>query len=442
MSGLADSGLSLLLTVPASGLGLGVCTRLIDDFLRTKGPSESLTLIFTTRSARKGADTLKTLRSHIDATARSSAERIHLRPENVELTDLLSVRTLAQKLLASDLPRLDAIILNAGIGGWTGLDWPLAIRTVLVDLRRATTWPTFKIGAVGVVTKPQLSSGIGEIIQEPPLGEVFCANVFGHYMLAHWLMPLFSACPSTSPAKIIWVSSVEASRRHYNPADHQGLQSSAAYEHTKRLTDYLALTEGQPAVQKHLASYVNPENPLSAHQRPRKSSPTLHTTQPGIVTTTIINLYWIVQQAYLLAIYIARWLGSPWGTVNPYPAAISAVWLALVSRNELVARETSDGGKAVKWGSAVDRLGRPRVETTDVEGWGFNGSGKPFADTWWGGPSWWQGGNVGRPKGAEDATKEDVEDFIVQGADVWKKMEDLRIEWEQRLHAYDKLQDR
>ena len=401
-----------------------------------------MTLIFTTRSSRKGADTLKRLQLHVNAAGPSGAERIHLRPENVELTDLLSVRALAQKLVASDLPRLDAIILNAGIGGWTGLDWPLAIRTVLVDLRRATTWPTFKVGAVGVVTKPQLPPGAREKTHEPPLGEVFCANVFGHYMLAHWLMPLFSACPSTSPAKIIWVSSVEASRRHYNPKDHQGLQSNAAYEHSKRLTDYLALTQRQPAVQKYLASYTAWENPATEHQRPKESSPTMHTTHPGILTTTIIDLYWIVHQAYLLAIYIARWLGSPWATVNPYPAAISAVWLALISRNELDAKETSGGGKAVKWGSAIDRLGRVRVETTDVEGWGVNGSGTPFADTWWGGPSWWQGGNIGRPKGAKDATKEDVEDFIVQGADVWNKMEDLRIEWEQRLEAYDKLQGR
>lgn len=433
---------TLLLTLPISGLGLGVCIRLIDEFLKTKGSSESLTLIFTTRSDRKGADTLKTLQSHVDATARSAADRIHLRPENVELTDLLSVRALARKLLASDLPRLDAIILNAGIGGWTGIDWVQCTLKILVDLRRNTTWPTFKLGAVGVVTKPQLPPAVKEKIDEPVLGEVFCANVFGHYMLAHWLMPLFSACPSTSPAKIIWVSSVEAARRHYNPADHQGLRTSAAYEHTKRLTDYLSLTQGQPAVQKYLASYIDSENSLTTHRRPKTSSPTVHTTHPGIVTTTIIALYWIVQQAYLLGIYMARWFGSPWATVNPYPAAASAVWLALVPRDELDTKETSDGGKAVKWGSAVDRSGRSRVETTDVEGWGFNGSGKPFADTWWGGPSWWQGGNIGRPKDAKDATEEDVEDFIVKGTGVWGQMEELRVEWEQRLDAYDKLQSR
>lgn len=425
--------------VLASGLGLGICTRLIDDFLSTRSSSESLTLVFTTRSTRKGSGTLKTLQSHIDAKDPKSANRIRLQPENLELTNLLSVRNLARRLLASDLPQLDVVILNAGIGGWTGLDWPRAIRTILVDMRRATTWPTFKLGAVGVITKPQLPPIEGAKLHEPPLGEVFCANFFGHYMLAHWLMPLFCSCPASSPAKVVWVSSVEASARHYNPADPQALLTGAAYEHTKRLTDYLALTHGQPSVQKSMNTYTTSEQ-TSVQSRPCRSCPTIHTTHPGILTTTIIDLYWIIQQGYLIGIFLARMLGSPWATVNPYPAAVSAVWLALISRDELHAKETSTGGKAVKWGSAINRRAQARVETTDVEGWGYNGSGKPFAATWWGGPSWWQGGNIGRPKDAKDATSEDVEDFIVQGADAWKEMEQLRSEWEKRLQAYDKAQ--
>lgn len=307
-------------------------------------------------------------------------------------------------------------------------------------MRRATTWPIFKLGAVGLVTKPQLPSTNGQKIDEPPVGEVFCANVFGHYMLSHWLMPLFSACPSDSPGKVIWVGSLEASFRHYKPTDHQGLLTSAAYEHSKRVTDYMALTSGLPAAEKSVKTYTCPDQFRQVQTRSQNSRPTVHVTHPGILTTTIIELYWIIQQAYLLGIFIARWLGSPWATVNPYPAAISAVWLALIDRKELMIEEARQGGIGVKWGSAIDRLGRSRVETTDVPGWGYNGSGKPFADTWWGGPSWWRGGNIGRDAGSEDATKEDVDNFILEGAEVWEKMEELRVEWEERLQAYEKLQ--
>jgi 3-keto steroid reductase len=398
-----------------------------------------LTLIFTTRSSRKGSDTLSTLQTHVNSTAQHASRRIQFRSETLELTHLHSVKALALRLLASDVPRLDAIILNAGIGGWTGIDWPLLTWRMIIDIRRATTWPTSKLGAVGLITKPQMPPIDGQKIEEPVLGEVFCANVFGHYMLTHWLMPLFWACPAESPGKVLWVGSVEASSRHYKPVDHQGLRSSSAYEQTKRIMDYMAITSNLPATEQSMETYTRPETFKGCSNRPQNSRPTVHVTHPGILTTTIIELYWIIQHAYLLGIYIVRWLGSPWATVNPYPAAISAVWLALLGRDQLHIEEAKQGGLAIKWGSAIDRLGRSRVETTDVPGWGYNGSGKPFADTWWGGPSWWNGGNIGRDAGSKDATKEDVDNFIAEGADVWQKMEVMRTEWEERLQAYEKL---
>jgi 3-keto steroid reductase len=165
----------------------------------------------------------------------------------------------------------------------------------------------------------------------------------------------------------------------------------------------------------------------------------MHVTHPGILATTIIQLYWILAQLYTLAVYIARWLGSPWGNVTAYYGATSAVWLALVSQEDLEAREASVGGNtAIKWGSAIDRAGNTRVEADDVPGWGINGSGKPIAPFWWGGNAWWNGGQIGRPHWAKDATKADVEDFISRGAEAWRLMENLRVEWEQRLDDYDK----
>jgi hypothetical protein len=67
---------------------------------------------------------------------------------------------------------------------------------------------------------------------------------------------------------------------------------------------------------------------------------------------------------------------------------------------------------------------------SDVEGWGINGTGTPFKHKWW-------GGNLGRKTGAVDATREDVEDFISQGAEVWKKMESMSKEWEDRIELYE-----
>jgi len=294
---------------------------------------------------------------------------------------------------------------------------------------------------VGLVTKAQLpTTKDTKRLEEPPLGEVFCANVFGHYMLAHWLMPLLWACETDAPGKVIWIGSIEARARHYNPADHQGVLTNAAYEHGKRLTEYLALTSsGQPATQKYVNSFLGNSN--GRHEGVR---PSIQVSHPGILTTTIISLYWIIHQAYLLGIYIARWVGSPWSTVTPYPAARSASWLALVSEDELRAKEAEDGGEGrpAKWGTCVDRGGRPSVRKSDVEGWGINGTGKPYSESWWGGASWWGGGQVGRFAGARDATKEDVDNFVLEGAEVWKMMEELHTEWEKRLDVYDGLAER
>jgi 3-keto steroid reductase len=306
------------------------------------------------------------------------------------------------------------------------------IWTALTSIRQSTTWPTAKIGIEGLVTAPQFPSD-ASTGPEPLLGEIFCANAFGHYMLAHWLMPLFRSCPADHPARIIWSSSIEADAHHYNPNDHQGLTSSHAYEHTKRISDILALTSSQPSIVKFVQQYTSIPTG-TVHSRPNLSTPTIHVCHPGICTTTIIALYWIIQQCYLLGIYLARWLGSPWANVTAWHGAASATWLALASPSDLTTKEVEALGQntsgAIKWGSSVDRLGNSYIRVTEVPGWGLDGSGMPFKDRWW-------GGSLGRKSGSVDATKEDVEDFISQSTEVWEKMEELRKEWEERIEKYE-----
>lgn len=424
----------VLVTGANSGLGLGICRRLIDEFLSSTRQTGALTIIFTTRSSQKGADTLSTLEKHLARRAPPTKRRVFLRPENVELTSLRSVRALSRKLVASNIPHLNAIVLNAGIGGWSGLDWAQAVWTFLTDIRQSTTWPTYKLGLVGLVTSPQFPPGViaGE---EPVLGEVFCANTFGHYMLVHWVMPLLRASPSESPGKIIWTSSIECVEHHYNPEDHQGLKSDAAYEHTKRLTDMMALTAvDQSVTANSVKQYTTPSASMPSEQRrPQRSEPNFLLAHPGICTTTIISLFWIIHEFYRLGIYMARWCGSPWANVTSYLGAASATWLVLAPATEVQAKAVEVAGYVggpCKWGSGCNRLGRSSIRVTDVEGWGINGTGRAFQETWW-------GGKLGRKTGAVDATSEDVARFLEQGGEVWKKMEDLRREWETRIEEFE-----
>ncbi|KAE9370430.1 hypothetical protein N431DRAFT_378752 [Stipitochalara longipes BDJ] len=352
------------------------------------------------------------------------------------------------------LPRLDAIIMCAGTGAWIGVDWPLAIRCVLTDLKEALTYPLFKVARSGAVVKHQStleSAKLDETTQpllseqeksdEPPLGEVFCSNVFGHYILAHELTPLLSrpASPSSSVGgKIIWVGSVEPLPEHLSLDDLQGLKTPAPYESSKRLIDLLAITSELPSV-KHVADlYFDSSKTVTAsksrgeHQEngyTTSAKPKMYVTHPGVFVSDIFPLHVILSTIFLWLAYVARWCGSPWHTIYPYEGACSPVWVALLDPEELERME-DHGQKKVKWGSATDVRGSERVMKTEVVGWGWNGEIERSVD---------EARRKGRRKTAVDLTKEVKEDFEIVGGKCWAKMEELRKEWEGILGVWDEV---
>jgi 3-keto steroid reductase len=400
-----------------------------------------LTLIFTTRNDGKGNTTLVALKRYISKhrlvrpRLPLSKPQILLRPENLELTSLQSVRELSERLRRSAIPKLDAIILNAGVGGQLSIDWPRAIWSMTTDFVQSLTWPRYKISAKGLLAPPQLpSSTIARPYdEEPVLGQLFCANLFGHYVLAHRFMPLLRACPASRPGRVIWLSSLEGEMHDFDKNDFQGLESSNAYEQTKRMTTLMALTSTNlPATARSVQSFYSlSDEPGDRRLATAINSPTkpqIHAAHPGICVTSIVPLPWILQLLTILSFYIARLIGSPWHTVSPYVGAAAPVWLALAGTEEIADRERS--GPAL-WGSAVTRSGGRGVpQRTDVPGWGLCGDGRKFE--WWQGGAGWLGG-WGRKRGVVDASVEDVERFIEDGAVVWRELERLRIGWEERM---------
>ncbi|EHL01735.1 putative 3-keto-steroid reductase [Glarea lozoyensis 74030] len=346
------------------------------------------------------------------------------------------------------LPRLDVIILSAGIGGWTGLSWYEAVREVLFNPVEATTWPTYKLANVGAVVRSQSkfkasSSGeearqplLSEKVEstEPPLGEVFCANVFGHYVLVHELMPLLSrpsSPTSESSGKIIWMSSVEAIADHFSINDIQGLKSLHPYEDTKRLMDYISLTADLPSTKRAVASYFDPSKTVTGRKAAKISQddaedlpvvkPKIYLTHPGIFASEILPLPAILVAIYKLVFLFVRWIGSPWHPIDPYKAAVAPTWLALTD-NEILEDMEDHGNKKAKWGSATNTSGEERVMQTEVEGWGWHGNVDDSGEK-----------RIGRRRNAIDATKESREDFEVMGGKCWKQLEDLRTTWEEVL---------
>lgn len=372
------------------------------------------------------------------------------------MTSLRSVQTLSTKLL-DHLPRLDTIICNAGYGAFTGIDWPVAIKETLTDFFASLTYPSFKLSAAGETTAAQTGSsntGFEERDsqkKEPPLGQVFTSNVFGHYLLSHQLVPLLSVSPDQG--RIVFISSIETLASHFDSADIQGLASPKAYESSKRLTDILGLTSALPSTKPFVQRFLTPspttpsqsisllDNESSDSTRdstpdiptqrislsdneyrlPTKPEPKIYVSHPGICATSIITLTLIPFYIRILLFYVARWLGSPWHTVSAYKGACAPVWLALADQDELEDIEQREGKG--KWGSVCDRMGRERVMRTVVEGWGLGGR-MGEGDV---------ANRLGSKPGFREVTQEDRENFQELGRECWREMEGMRVAWEEML---------
>lgn len=398
---------------------------MIDEFLQTRPQTESLVLIITTRDQRKGDATIEHLEQHLRKVCQKHEQtlpgittvlqqRVHFRQERLDLLSLTSVQKLSKRIRQTT-PKLDAVICNAGIGGWTGINWPLAIFSILTTWRRALTYPTFKLSGIGWTAKPQILAS--EEASEPPLGEVFCANVFGHYLLGHYLAPLLARhTPSEGTrGRIIWVSSLEAYDFMFDMNDMQGLKSKVPYESSKRLTDVLAISSTLPSTAKQVDQYLATSDQAEGAKKPK-----IYVTHPGICGTSIIPLHVILEYLMFAFFYVARFLGSPWHCVTVEKGAVSMVWLALAKQSTLDDMEEKEG--AGKWGSGTDFWGQERVERTEVAGWGWGGRVGEYK-------------RKGRNPYAQDLTKESAEAFRETGEKCWAQMEKLRIEWEDRLKA-------
>ncbi|KAG9970408.1 3-ketosteroid reductase-like protein, partial [Aureobasidium melanogenum] len=415
---------TVLVTGANSGLGFSTCCRLIDEFLHSRPQTQTLHLVITTRSSSKNKDTQTRLSAHLQKTLQKAdkstpgiskvlATRIRISGEQVDLCNLRSVKELGEKLVQTG-NRIDVLVCNAGIGGWKGLNWPSAVWSMLTDWKHSCTYPTYKLGFVGSVAVQ------GNEEKEQQLGEVFTANVFGHYLLAHALAPLMKGTESQEPGRIIWISSIEAYAHAFNPEDLQALTSGAAYESSKRLTDLLVLTSELPSTAPSTSTFLQ-ERGDDKHKKP-----IMYLAHPGVCATSIADLPLVLWYAMLFAQYVARWLGSPWHPVSSYLGAVSSVWLSLAPFSSLANQESTEG--KAKWASSTDVFGNERVVRTEVAGWGWGGKVGEKAD-----------GKMrlsaNRWRGQEDVTRESREEFEVLGQRVWREMEELRETWEKRLQG-------
>ncbi|KAI2621997.1 hypothetical protein GGS26DRAFT_600987 [Hypomontagnella submonticulosa] len=451
----------VLLTGANSGVGLGIGQRIIDEFLASRSLTSHLILIPTTRSVTKSRDTVQSLRSHLGKTAKTSkvlrsragpnydpqtaVSRVHIYSVQLDLCNIRSIYDAAKQLVHGEvsdptgltgsvrIPRLDAALFNAGVGGWSGLDWFGLIKQFFTEgLVEACTFPSFKMAlpAATLDKRKLLGDGASELKSSPPeLAEVFCANVFGHYILAHELLPLLSRTDPDEPqGRIIWTSSTDAGKEHLSFDDFQAQRCHPPYENSKRITDLLCLTADLPSVQKVSAPYFS--SPATAN-KPIK--PRFYLSHPGVVCTPLFPLHWALFWLYWAAMYVARWCGSPWHTVESYLGACATSWLALADQETL----DSLHAERVKWGSSTDRAGHAAPKKTEVEGWGWEGKVESPM-----GLQREKGERVlrkmtGRKKDALYPTEDGLVEFEEDGRRCWEELERLRIAWEKAVQEVD-----
>lgn len=184
--------------------------------------------------------------------------------------------------LAHRHSHLTHLILNAGGAAWGGLDWLKATWMILTSFRAALTYPSFKIQRSGDLS-------------QDGIGWVWSINVGGSWMLAQALLPLLRQSPyhDVAPSRIIWTSSIEAFRKHYDDKDKQCLRTdvpSTAYESTKFQCELAALALSTQLEQRDSA----------------QKQPQVFLTHPGVVATSIMAdwLNWFTATAMLWSFYL------------------------------------------------------------------------------------------------------------------------------------------
>ncbi|KAF8121340.1 NAD(P)-binding protein [Boletus edulis] len=355
----------IIVTGANTGVGFGICHRLLFQFIigrrdpvsNEKLDCDGLTLVLACRSKQRAeaaraklcdiADELVRCAkrsSDYDGHAEVFRKSLHMAIHTVDLADIQSVFHFADEIVQT-YPYVSHLICNAGLACFSRIVWPLAIQQLFTDWISAVTAPKFFLQRVGETSQ----NGLGWVWQ---------CNVFGHYAMFRALEPMLAKYSAPPGARVVWISSHEASSEYYDPKDWQLVKSEHSYECSKYQMNMISLyldrqatrgqRDGKPTV-KHSIAY------------------------PGVAGTSIATalLGTFSSLCMFAAFYIARFLGSPNHTIDAFKAAISAVHLSLVACLPSRIASSTDPKEEAEPGnvyiSKTDRWGREYVGTTRLD---------------------------------------------------------------------------
>ncbi|KAJ1568090.1 hypothetical protein HK405_003677, partial [Cladochytrium tenue] len=108
---------------------------------------------------------------------------------------------------------------------------------------------------------------VGARTRDGRYGEVFAANLLGHYIMLRELEPLLARVaqmapalhepPARSMARVIWTGSTSATQSFFNEDDFQCLEGEHPYESAKFLVDRVSHALGPALREKGICSYLS-----------------------------------------------------------------------------------------------------------------------------------------------------------------------------------------
>ncbi|ETW84523.1 hypothetical protein HETIRDRAFT_312795 [Heterobasidion irregulare TC 32-1] len=324
----------IIVTGANNGIGFGTCRRLLAQLSQINPPDaqplfsrvadqqdvgilypcEGMTLIMACRNTQRAEAARVKLYEEFraDVAGRKGADRKHLERFQQNLTidicqlDLASVHSVFEfaDKVSRAYPYVSHIICNAGVAPFLHISWLGLVKQILINFLDAVTYPRYNVQQSGMMS-------------EDGLGWVWQCNVFGHYILCRALEPALSAYSDAQhgPARVLWMSSLEANPVHYDTEDWQLTKSLHSYEGSKYQMDLIGAELNRRAL--------------------RQTPPSVRhfVVHPGVVYTAIdaVLLGAFFHRMKHLIFYLARFVGSPHHTITSWNGASAAVHVALAS---------------------------------------------------------------------------------------------------------------
>ncbi|KAF8075838.1 hypothetical protein FPV67DRAFT_1469452 [Lyophyllum atratum] len=367
----------IIVTGANGGIGFGICQRLLFQLCHTNPtdalpqpfarddstsdlPAEcdGLTLVMACRSVKRAEAARTKLLGLLDAHVARLQRRpgydghAHVFRKNVtidiialDLAMISSVFKFADEV-STKYPYISRLICNAGVASFACIDWVACFKQLFKEPMNAVTAPAFYFQHQGELSVDGL-------------GWVWQCNLFGHYALYRSIQHLLLASQPSLGARVIWMSSLEASPTFYDSEDWQLKKTAHSYESTKYQIDLIGTHLDRLALQD--------TGPLRIRH---------FVTQPGVCSTNVANALIgpVLDSLKVILFYLARFFGSPHHSIDPFKAAVAAVHLSLASLTfitlfESTAKKQANITHPVKFGAETDRWGAERVGLTDVKDW-------------------------------------------------------------------------